>query len=195
MDGPMEADVRFQRLHLLVVDADPRAREAMVRRFSHMRYDVALAENAESALAKMATYRFDLVLVDLALEQPDGVEAIRRLRGAGLLHGASVISIAPHGEDSLALRALAAGADDHVAKPFDFGVVDLRLRHVVRRARQLNRMARHNELLDARIARRAMELGETRAELEELRADHGRLISSIEALNEEISRLSSAYAH
>lgn len=192
MDGPMEADVRVQRLHLLVVDAEPRAREAMARRFSHMRYDVILADSAENALAKLASYRFDVVLVDLGLAQPDGVETIRRLRVSGLLHGASVLSIAPHGEDALALRALEAGADDHVVKPFDFDVVDLRLRHVVHRARQLDQMTRHNEILDARIARRAMELGETRAELEELRADRGRLISSIQALNEEISRLSSS---
>lgn len=189
-ETPAALDTRVERLHLLVVDAHAAAREAMARRFSHMRYDVILAENAATALEALSAWRFDVLLVDMGLTDPDGVETLRRMRVSGLLRGAPVLAIAPHGEDALALRALEAGADDHVAKPFDFDVVDLRLRHMVRRARRLEQMVRHNEVLDARIARRAMELGETRAELEELRADRGRLISSIQALNEEIARLS-----
>jgi len=189
-ETPMALDARAERLHLLVVGADAHAREAMARRFSHMRYDVILAESGAAALEALSAWHFDIVLVDMQPADPDGVETLRRLRVSGLLRGAPVLAIAPEGEDGLARLALETGADDHVAKPFDFDVADLRLRHMVRRARRLEQMARHNEVLDARIARRAMELGETRAELEELRADRGRLISSIQALNEEIARLS-----
>ena len=188
-ENAQEADARLERLRLLVVDEGANAREALARRFSHMRYDVILAEDGAAALGMLAAYRFDAVLVDMELTQPDGTETIRRMRVSGLLHGASVLSIAPQGDGSLALRALGAGADEHIAKPFDFDVLDLRVRHLVRAARRLEQMARHNDMLDARIARRARELGETRAELEELRADRGRLVSSIQALHDEISRL------
>jgi DNA-binding response OmpR family regulator len=88
------------------------------------------------------------------------------------------------------VEALEAGADDHIAKPFDFDVLDARLRHLCHRADELGALTRHNAELDARIARRAVELGETRDALEELQADRARLVSSIQALNEEIARLS-----
>ena len=92
-------------------------------------------------------------------------------------------------ESHAAVVALSEGADDHVVKPFDFDVLDIRIRRLVARADQINVLARHNELLDARIARRAIELGETRAEREELHADRARLVQSIQALHDELQRL------
>ncbi|TNE42243.1 MAG: response regulator [Sphingomonadales bacterium] len=178
-----------QRLSLLVVDEDAGAREAMARRFSHMKYDVRLAEDGMVALALLPAHRFDAILVDIGLEVISGVETIRKMRISGLLGGAAIFSIARRNDSHNAKRSLEGGADDVIAKPFDFDIVDLRIRHMVRRMRDLEDMARHNETLDARIARRAMELGEARAELDELRGDRGRLISSIQALHDEIERL------
>jgi cell division protein FtsB len=77
-------------------------------------------------------------------------------------------------------------------KPFDFDVLDVRIRHLVARADAMNMLIRHNDLLDARIARRAVELGQTRAELEELHADRARLVQSIQALHDELQRVSAA---
>ena len=195
MDGDPSADEGMmfaggtQRPCLLVVDEDARAREAMALRFSRMSYDVRLAEDGMVALALLSAHRFDVILVDMGLSVIGGAETIRRMRVSGLLGSAAIFSIAPQGDNPGALRALDAGADDHVAKPFDFDVVDLRMRHMVRRIREMDEMARHNEALDARVARRAMELGEIRAELDEMRSDRGRLIDSIQSLHDEIRRL------
>lgn len=60
------------------------------------------------------------------------------------------------------VEALAARADDHVVKPFDFDVLSARIRHLRRRADQVSALTRYNAELDARIALRAVELGEPR---------------------------------
>ena len=58
------------------------------------------------------------------------------------------------------------------------------------RAERLGMLSRHNAELDARIARRAVELGETRDALQEMQLDRARLVSSIQALQDEVARLS-----
>jgi DNA-binding response OmpR family regulator len=100
--------------------------------------------------------------------------------------------IASEADSQSTVDALAAGADDHIVKPFDFDVLDARLRHLCHRAEQLGALTRHNAELDARIARRAVELGETRDALREMQVDRARLVSSIQALHDEIERLQSA---
>lgn len=46
-----------------------------------------------------------------------------------------------------------------IAQPFDFEVLDVRIRHIVARARCVADLKRQNQQLDARVARRAVELG------------------------------------
>ena len=58
-------------------------------------------------------------------------------------------------------------------------------------ASRIEALKRSNLALDARIAARAMELGEARNELDAWRADRTRLVASIQALNSEVERLSS----
>tara|TARA_R110000782_G_scaffold268047_2_gene364047 strand:- start:29133 stop:29780 length:648 start_codon:yes stop_codon:yes gene_type:complete len=177
------------RLSLLIVDENEAAREAMAHRFSYMKYDVQLAENGATAVTMLAAHRFDVILVDFDMQLISGSETIRRVRVSGMIGSASILSVAPFNNSRAEMDALGAGADEHIAKPFDFDVINIRMRHIVQRARKIEELAHYNEVLDARIARRAMELGETRAELEELRADRGRLVSSIQALYDEIERL------
>jgi len=118
------------------------------------------------------------------------IATMKKIRAAGLAGQASFVMITGRQDSVSVVEALEAGADDHIAKPFDFDVLDARLRHLCHRADELGALTRHNAELDARIARRAVELGETRDALEELQADRARLVSSIQALNEEIARLS-----
>jgi DNA-binding response OmpR family regulator len=100
-----------------------------------------------------------------------------------------VIVVTGRSDPEAAVQALAAGADDHVAKPFDFDVLHARIERTLARARRVTDLKRSNAALDARIAARAMELGEARAELADIRADRQRLIVSLQALHDEVERL------
>lgn len=121
-----------------------------------------------------------------------GVATLRKIRASGLAPQSAFIMISGRNDSAAAVKAIEAGADDHIVKPFDFDLLDARMRHLCHRAEQIGMLSRHNAELDARIARRAVELGETREELKEMQADRTRLVSSIQALQQEIARLSSA---
>jgi DNA-binding response OmpR family regulator len=120
---------------------------------------------------------------------------MKKMKASGLLGNAAIMMISGRSDSHAAVEALAEGADEHIVKPFDFDVLDARIRHLVQRAEQMNLLIRHNDQLDARIARRAVELGETRAELEELHADRARLVASIQSLHDELQRVSAAMQH
>lgn len=182
-----------RRVRLLVVDENSTALSVMGRRLAHMGYDVALAENGFVGLNMLVAQKFDLVLIEMGMEMLSGIATMRKMRLAGTLGQASVMMVTGRSDSAAVVEALEAGADDHIVKPFDFDILDARIRHVVARARRLDELSRYNEQLDARIARRAMELGETRAALEDMKADRSRLVASIQALNEEVERLNAQH--
>ena len=179
-----------RRLRVLLVDEDATARSVIARRLSHLHYDVAVAENGFVALNRLITRPVDIILIDMGMTMLPGLATMKKIRAAGLVGNASVVMITGRQDSAAVVEALEAGADDHVIKPFDFDVLDARLRHLSNRAERLGELARHNAELDARIARRAMELGETREALQEMQVDRARLVSSIQALQDEIARLS-----
>lgn len=91
---------------------------------------VAEAETSAQGLLEAGRQTPDLVLLDLGLPDGDGVEFIRALRGwsdAPIL----VLSARAHEKDKV--RALDAGADDYLTKPFGVGELQARVRALLRR--------------------------------------------------------------
>ncbi|KMS55901.1 MULTISPECIES: response regulator transcription factor [Sphingobium] len=192
LEGAPETARSLRRLRLLLVDENPTARAVVARRLSHLNYDVALAENGFIALNLLVTRPVDIILIDMGLTMLPAVATMQKIRAANLAGNACFVMIAGRLDSQSTVEALAAGADDHVVKPFDFDVLDARLRHLCQRAEQVGALTRHNADLDARIARRAVELGETREALREMQIDRARLVSSIQALHDEVERLHAA---
>jgi len=183
---------RLNESRLLLVDENPTARAVAARRLSHLNYDVVLAENGFIALNLLVTRPVDIILIDTSLTMLPAVALMQKIRAANLAGNACFVMIAGRLDSQSIVEALDAGADDQVVKPFDFDVLDARLRHLCQRAEQVGALARHNAELDARIARRAVELGETREALREMQIDRARLVSSIQALHDEVERLQAA---
>jgi DNA-binding response OmpR family regulator len=69
-----------------------------------------------------------------------------------------------------AVRAYEAGADDVILKPFHFEVLVARIRRRIERARSLQRLKQDNAALDARVVERAMQIGELREALQQVRS-------------------------
>lgn len=182
-----------RRLRLLLIDENPTARAVVARRLSYLNHDVALAENGFIALNLLITRPVDAILIDMGLTMLPAIMTMKKIRAANLAANACFVMITGRLDSQSTVEALDAGADDHVVKPFDFDVLDARLRHLCQRADVLGALSKHNAELDARIARRAVELGETRETLRELQADRARLVSSIQALHDEVERLSARH--
>ncbi len=181
---------RGPRRTILAVDDSRTNLNILGRRLGHLGYMVVLSDNGVEALDLIAARGFDLVLLDLVMPVMSGLDVLNEIRGSRETADLPVIMLTGRNDAAAAVDALAAGADDHVAKPFDFDVLSARIDRVIDRARRIADLKRSNATLDARIAARAMELGEARVELAETRADRLRLIASLQQLNDRFERLS-----
>ncbi|HEX7743276.1 MAG TPA: response regulator, partial [Sphingobium sp.] len=117
-----------RRLRMLLVDENETARTVIARRLSHLHYDVAVAENGFVALSRLLTRPVDIILIDMGLTVLGGIATMKKIRAAGLAGHASFMMITGRQDSAAQVEALEAGADDHVVKPFDFDVLDARIR-------------------------------------------------------------------
>lgn len=174
---------------ILVIDDSRTNLNVIGKRLTGLGYLTALADNGGEALDLIAARGFDLVLLDLVMPEMSGLQVLAELRSRAETVDLPVIVVTGRSDPEAAVQALAAGADDHVAKPFDFDVLAARIERTLARAKRIVDLKRSNAALDARIAARAMELGEARTELADVRADRQRLIASLQALHDEVERL------
>jgi two-component system response regulator MprA len=119
---------------VLVVDDDPAIRRALERALSAEGYGVALAEDGEQALERVAFEpEPDVILLDLGLPDMDGVTFAERLRADGNEIPILVLTARQALTDRVA--GLDAGADDYLAKPFELDELLARVRALTRRTR------------------------------------------------------------
>jgi DNA-binding response OmpR family regulator len=116
---------------LLVVEDDERIRSALIRALRERGHAVSSAGTALEGLRQAVDERPDLVVLDLGLPDLDGREMLRMLRAVSSV---PVIVATARDDDESVVRALDAGADDYVVKPFPAGQLEARIRAVLRRA-------------------------------------------------------------
>ncbi|CAA9542657.1 MAG: Sensory box/GGDEF family protein [uncultured Thermomicrobiales bacterium] len=135
----------------LVVEDDPGIRAVLAEVLSDRGHEVVVCADGEAAWAACQREAFGLVLLDLNLPGLDGLEVCRRLRA--LPHGdrsVVVVLTARLGTAHLS-AAIAAGADDYLAKPFDMLHLERRLAIAERQAAALRERAAAAEVA-ARLA-------------------------------------------
>ncbi|MEZ5116818.1 MAG: response regulator transcription factor [Candidatus Nanopelagicales bacterium] len=115
---------------LLLVEDDPGIRSALIRALSERGHVVSSAPDAMTGLQEALAQGPDLVILDLGLPDLDGVELLRMLRAVSEV---PVIVATARDDDAQVVRALDAGADDYVVKPFSAATMDARIRAVLRR--------------------------------------------------------------
>ncbi len=116
---------------VLIVDDEPQIRRALATNLQARGYAVDLAGDGESALELAARRRPDAIVLDLGLPGLSGIEVIAGLRGWTLV---PIIVLSVRDAEADKVRALDAGADDYVTKPFGMDELLARLRAAVRRA-------------------------------------------------------------
>jgi two-component system KDP operon response regulator KdpE len=92
---------------------------------------VGSATDASDALTQAALHPPDLVILDLMLPDGDGAELTKQLRD---WLQAPILLISAVGEEQDKIRALDAGADDYLTKPFGIGELLARVRALLRRS-------------------------------------------------------------
>jgi two-component system KDP operon response regulator KdpE len=116
---------------ILVVDDEPQIRRVMRTALSSHGYAIVEAPNGEEALKKLGAERLDLVILDMNMPGMDGVEACREIRTVSKV---PIIMLTVRAAEKDKVRALDAGADDYVVKPFGIEELLARIRAALRRA-------------------------------------------------------------
>jgi len=116
--------------HLLVVDDDVRLRELLRRYLSESGFRVTTAADAGEARANLASFAFDLVILDVMMPGESGLDLTRALRHEGRV---PVLLLTAMAEPEDRINGLEQGADDYLSKPFEPRELVLRIRNLLQR--------------------------------------------------------------
>src|SRR5437868_9474523 len=105
--------------HLLVVDDDARLRDLLRRYLSENGFRVTVAADAKEARANLASFAFDLLVLDVMMPGESGLDLTRDLRGADPTSRIPVLLLTAMSEPGDRVNGLEQGADDYLAKPFE----------------------------------------------------------------------------
>lgn len=104
---------------LLLVDDEPRLREAVEAYLSDSGFDVDVASNATEAWAMMQQRLYDLVITDIMMPQVDGYQFLRQLREDPRFKSLPVVFLTARGMTADRIQGYKAGCDAYLSKPFD----------------------------------------------------------------------------
>lgn len=115
---------------VLVIDDDPQLLRALRIALRAAGYDVDTAADGRTALQRAAAVHPDVIVLDLGLPDLDGTEVLADLRPR---YTGPVLVLSARADSQDKVRALDAGGDDYVTKPFDMSELLARLRAALRR--------------------------------------------------------------
>lgn len=121
----------LRQSRLLVVDDEVSLRRVLRTSLSANGFAVEEARDGEEALGTVRGHAFDLVLLDINMSGMSGIDVCRKIRDLSPQSGIVMMSVRELEDDQV--RALDAGADDYVTKPFKLRELTARLQAVLRR--------------------------------------------------------------
>ena len=119
---------------ILVVDDEPALRKVIRTSLAAGGYIVEEVGTGTDAVVLLQRRSFDLILLDINMPGLNGLDACRKIRSIAPHTGIVMVTVRDAEEDKV--RALEAGADDYVTKPFRFRELVARIGAVLRRTRR-----------------------------------------------------------
>jgi two-component system response regulator PhoP len=119
-------------MRLLVVEDEKALRESLVAQLQKSGFNVDAAADGEEGFYCGQEYPIDLAIIDLGLPKIPGMDVIKKLRAAGKSFPILILTARDRWQDKV--EGLQAGADDYVAKPFQFEELLARVQALLRRS-------------------------------------------------------------
>jgi len=123
--------------HILVVDDDDRIRELVKQYLLENKYLVTTAKDAFDAKNKIEIIKFDLIVLDIMMPKKSGLELTSEIKKEIEL---PIILLTAKGETSERVTGLEFGADDYLSKPFEPKELLLRIRNILNKTLQKNKI-------------------------------------------------------
>lgn len=122
-------------MRLLLAEDDPYLNAMLAKGLREHAYAVDVADDGDKAVMQAALYDYDVIVLDVMMPKRDGFSVCRELRRRGSVAPVLMLTARDTVDDTIA--GLDAGADDYLAKPFEFAELLARLRALLRRAREI----------------------------------------------------------
>ncbi|MET1254135.1 response regulator transcription factor [Aliikangiella maris] len=119
-------------MKVLIVEDELRLRESIVAAFKAAGFAVEVAENGEDGLFLAEEYPIDIAVIDIGLPGMSGLELIAKLREKGNQLPVIILTARDSWQDKV--EGLSTGADDYMAKPFQFEELLARCNALLRRS-------------------------------------------------------------
>jgi two-component system phosphate regulon response regulator OmpR len=119
--------------HILVVDDDTRLRDLLRKYLADNGFRVSAAADAAEARKALASFDFDLMVLDLMMPGETGLELAHSLRKERRV---PILMLTAMGESSDRITGLETGADDYLTKPFEPRELVLRIHSILRRVNE-----------------------------------------------------------
>ena len=117
--------------HLLVVDDDARLRDLLRRFLVESGFLITTVSDAREARAALASFSFDLVILDVMLPGESGLDLTRSLSSSEV--AVPILLLTARGEPEDRVAGLELGAEDYLGKPFEPRELVLRVERILRR--------------------------------------------------------------
>jgi DNA-binding response OmpR family regulator len=118
--------------HVLIVEDEVPIREGIVDLLGFHGFEVEAVGDGSSAIASIDRASFDLVVLDLMIPPPTGLEVLSYLRSKGIT--TPVLVLTAKGSEADIVEGIERGADDYVTKPFGVKELVARIKGLLRRA-------------------------------------------------------------
>lgn len=167
------AETRAPAGRILVVDDEANICRLLERFLGRLGHDVATAGSVPDAVELLVQRQFDLVITDLRLPGPSGIDLLDEVRARA--PGTRMILMSAHADVEVAANAIDRGIDQLIVKPFELEDLRTRITDSLGRRNAERAAEREREMLEARLRQR-----DTESKIWVLRAAHA-LAAAVEA--------------
>ena len=145
--APRSPAVATRKFRILIVDDDRDSVDLLAEWLTMSGYEVTNARDGQEALRRIQSDRPDLVLLDLLIPPPDGIQILRAIKRDRVLSTIPAVVMTVKRDVRTKVDCLRNGADDFIVKPFHFDELDAVLRSSLKKRYLYTSLERANQQL------------------------------------------------
>ncbi len=132
MSGGESPAAAVRKVRILVVDDNSDAAHSLARLLTLLKKEVRVALDGTAALAELAQYHADVVLMDLGMHGMDGFETAKRIHANPEWKDIPLVALTGWGQEQDKQRTSAAGFAAHLVKPVNIEQIEAAISHAIK---------------------------------------------------------------
>ena len=130
--GSNKNNTNNSRRKILIVDDVVLIANLIKTRLANLDYEIEFAKDGDEALEKIASFKPDLVLLDIMLPKVSGIDVLKQIKADESLEYVKIIMLSAKSKDKDIIECIRLGADDFMTKPFSLEVLEEKIKALLR---------------------------------------------------------------